>query len=161
MRKFEKISYGQFQKDICSNEQLYQQYDLPTRSTKYSAGYDIKALEDFVLQPGDSIKIPTGLKVSMEFDEVFMVYVRSSMGTKYNVRLMNGVGIIDCDYYNNPSNEGHFSIALKNEGSKDYVVKAGDAIAQGIFTKYLIVDNEQEIESTRIGGFGSTNKEEK
>lgn len=161
MRKFEKISYEQFKKDIRLDEILYNNYVLPSRSTKYSAGYDIKAIEDFILHPGESIKLPTGLKVAMEQDEVFMVYVRSSMGIKYNIRLINGVGIIDCDYYNNPSNEGHFYISIRNDGDKDYIAKAGDAIAQGIFMKYLTVDDEQEIESTRIGGFGSTNKEEK
>lgn len=161
MRKFEKISYEQFKKDINLDESLYNDYVLPSRSTKYSAGYDIKALEDFILRSGESMKIPTGLKVMMEPDEVFMVYIRSSMGTKYNIKLMNGVGIIDCDYYNNPSNEGHFYISLRNEGPKDFIAKAGDGIAQGIFMKYLTVDDEQKIESTRIGGFGSTNKEEK
>lgn len=161
MRKFEKISDKQFTKDIGLSDAIYQSYELPTRSTKFSAGYDIKTLSDFRLLPGESLKVPTGLKVAMEPDEVFMIYIRSSIGTKHNISLMNSVGIIDADYYNNPSNEGHFFLAIKNNGEKEFIAKAGDKIAQGIFTKYFIVDNEEEINSTRIGGFGSTNEEAK
>ena len=63
---------------------------------------------------------------------------------KYNVRFCNQVGVIDKDYYNNPNNEGHMWIRIQNEGDKDYVVKYGDGICQGMFMKYLTVDNEEE-----------------
>ena len=43
MRKFEKISYEQFKKDISEDQNLYESYTLPVRSTKKSAGYDIKS----------------------------------------------------------------------------------------------------------------------
>ena len=80
------------------------------------------------------------------------------MGFKYNVRMCNQVGVIDADYYNNNDNEGHMWIKIQNEGDKDYIVKKGDAMIQGIFMKYLKVDNEEIIENERIGGIGSTNK---
>ncbi len=79
------------------------------------------------------------------------------MGFKYNVRMCNQVGVIDSDYYNNKENEGHMFIKLENHGDKDYVVKKGDKIIQGIFIKYLTVDNEEEIEIERESGIGSTN----
>ena len=79
------------------------------------------------------------------------------MGFKYNVRMCNQVGVIDSDYYNNSDNEVHIWIKLKNEGDKVYVVKAGDAICQGIFLNYLMVTEENEIKSIRNGGLGSTN----
>ena len=94
----------------------------------------------------------------MNEDEVLMIFDRSSQGFKYNVRLCNQVGIIDQDYYNNPGNEGHIFVRLQNEGDKDYVVKKGDAIAQGVFVKYLSVDDEEEITNERQSGLGSTNK---
>ena len=86
-----------------------------------------------------------------------MIVVRSSMGFKYNVRLKNQVGVIDSDYYNNPSNEGHMFIALQNEGTKAYTIKRGDAICQGIFISYLKVDDDIS-EEKRVSGIGSTNK---
>ena len=80
----------------------------------------------------------------MNDDEVLWLVDRSSQGFKYNVRMCNQVGVIDKDYYNNKDNEGHIFVKLQNEGTKDYVVKRGDAICQGIFIKYLTVDNEEE-----------------
>jgi len=158
MRKFEKISFEQFKKDVEDDINLYNSYLLPTRKTKNSAGYDISSLKDFVLKPNETIKLPTGIKIAMEDDEVLMIFVRSSQGFKYNIRMCNQVGIIDSDYYNNESNEGHLYVRLQNEGEIDYIVKKGDAICQAIFTKYLITDND-ESNNIRNGGLGSTNKE--
>ena len=50
--------------------------------------------------------------------------------------------MVDKDFYNNPTNEGHLWIGLKNEGDKDYIVSKGDGIAQGIFMKYLLTDDD-------------------
>ena len=158
MRKFEKISYEQFEKDIKKSKNLYSEYKLPKRGTKTSAGYDIFAIEDFTIKPNEIKKVPTGLKVCMNPDEVLFLMVRSSMGFKYNVRMCNQVGVIDHDYYNNETNEGHFYIALQNEGEKDYIVKKGQAYAQGIFINYLTVDDEEEINEERKSGLGSTNR---
>jgi len=159
-RYFEKISFEQFKKDIIEDEKLYDEYCLPKRSTKYSAGYDFFSLYDFTLKPGEIKKIPTGVKVNMNTDEMMLLVVRSSMGFKYNVRLCNQIGIFESDYYNNSTNEGHAWVKLQNEGQEDFIVKKGDAFCQGIFTKFLTVTNEEEIENERIGGLGSTNKEE-
>ena len=83
------------------------------------------------------------------------------MGYKYDVSLSNSVGVIDSDFYNNKDNEGHFRVKLINHGDKDFEVKVGDRIAQGVFMKYLVVDDEEEITNEREGGLGSTNKEGK
>ena len=160
MRKFEKISFEQFKKDVKDDKKLYESYNLPKRSTKNAAGYDFYALYDYTLKPGEIMKIPTGIKVSMESDDVLFLIDRSSMGFKYNVRMCNQVGVIDADYYNNSNNEGHMWIRIQNEGDKDYVVKKGDAMIQGIFMKYLKTDDDIESKDIRNGGFGSTNKEE-
>ena len=156
MRYFEKISFEQFKKDICDDKNLYEEYKLPKRATKNSAGYDFYSLFDFILKPGEIKKIPLGVKFNMNSDEMLMLVVRSSQGFKYNVRLVNQVGIFESDYYNNPTNEGHAWLKLQNHGDKDYIVKKGDAICQGIFTKFLTVDNEEEILEERNGGLGST-----
>ena len=156
MRKFEIISKEEFEKDLkrmCS----YEDITLPTRSTKHSAGYDFKSPIDFELQPNESIKIPTGIKVCMNEDEYLAILVRSSMGFKYNIRLCNQVGIVDSDYYNNPDNEGHIFIKIKNEGDQVLTIKKGDRFAQGIFNKYLLTDDDSA-DKDRIGGFGSTGK---
>ena len=158
MRKFEKISFEQFKKDIGDDRMLYDSYELPKRSTKRSAGYDIKSLEDGIIKPGEAMTFNTGLKVCMNEDECLYVLSRSSQGYKYNVCLMNSVGLIDSDFYNNPSNEGHFSVRLVNFGTDDFIVKRGDKIAQGVFSKYLTIDDEEDIEGERTGGLGSTGR---
>ena len=158
MRKFEKISFEQFKKDIIDDKELYEKYSLPKRGTKSAAGYDFYALYDYTLKPGEIMKVPTGIKVSMENDDVLFLIDRSSMGFKYNVRLTNQVGVIDADYYNNEGNEGHMWIRIQNEGDKDYVVKKGEAMIQGVFLKYLKTDDDIESDIDRNGGLGSTNK---
>lgn len=152
MRNFEKICYKQFKKDIDDSDILYQSYDIPSRKTKLSAGYDFKAIYDFDIKPGEIKKIPTGIKARMQNDEVLMLFVRSSMGFKYNIRLCNQVGIIDADYYNNETNEGHIWVALKNEGNEVFTVKKGEAFCQGIFVNYLTCG--ESVEEKRTGWTG-------
>ena len=149
MRKFEKISFEQFKKDIKDDKKLYDLYNLPKRGTKSAAGYDFYALYDYTLKPGEIKKIPTGIKVSMESDDVLFLIDRSGMGFKYNVRMCNQVGVIDADYYNNDDNEGHMWIRIQNEGDKDYVVKKGEGMIQGIFMKYLKTDDDVETKVER------------
>ncbi len=161
MRKFEKISFSQWQKDINDDRVAYDNLKIPERQTKYSVGYDFVSPIPFVLHPGEVKKIPTGIKIAMENDDAFFIVVRSSIGFKYNVRMTNQIGVFESDYYNNCTNEGHAWVSLQNHGQQDFIVKAGDRLVQGIFTKYLTVDNEENILKTRTGGFGSTNEEVK
>lgn len=69
--------------------------------------------------------------------------------------MANSIGIVDSDYYNNESNEGHFYFQYFNFSDKDLEVKKGDVIGQVIFQKYLTVDDDKA-EGVRAGGFGST-----
>ena len=153
MRKFEKISFKQFAKDVSEGD--YDGILLPVRKTKRSAGYDFISFLDITIKPGEVVKMPTGIKIMLEDDEFLGIFVRSSMGFKYNVRMCNQVGIIDSDYYNNIDNEGHIWIKLQNHGDSDYVIKKGDAFAQGIIMKYLVCDDDNSF-GDRVGGIGST-----
>ncbi len=158
-RQFNKISFNQFSQDTGLNIKEYNEYPIPKRSTFHSAGYDFSLLDDITILPGEIKKIPTGIKVQMENDEVLLIFIRSSLGFKYNLRMCNQVGIIDSDYYNNEENEGHIFIKLQNEGEKTVTLKKGEHIVQGIFIKYLMTDNDDLLQVKRTGGFGSTNKE--
>ena len=161
MRRFEKISFEQFKKDVKNDRKLYDEYKIPVRKTKASAGYDFSSIEDIIIEPGEIKKIPTGIKVILPEDETLLLFVRGSTGYNWNVRMCNQVAVIDSDFYNNPDNEGHMWFALQNEGNKTFKVNKGEAFGQGVFMKYFTVDNEDEIKNVRRGGFGSTtNKEE-
>lgn len=153
MRDFEKISFEQFKKDVTDNRDEYESYSLPTRDSTRSAGYDIYLLSDIKLAPGEIKKIPTGVKSYFEDNEMLLLIVRSSMGFKYNVRLCNQVGVIDSDYYNNPSNEGHIWIRVQNEGNETLEFKRGEAIVQGIFVNYLATKSDLNNNLERKGRY--------
>ena len=150
MRDFEKISFKQFAKDIKDDINLYNEYKLPSKDSNKTAGYDFYLIEDLELNPNEIVKLPTGIKSYYNDDEVLLIIVRSSMGFKYNIRLVNQVGVIDSDYYNNKDNEGHIFIKIQNEGKEKLSLRKGEAIAQGIFVKYLTTnsDNNLDIERT-------------
>lgn len=135
--------------------------NLPERKTKFSAGYDIEAAEDIVIPkfiPGmKPTLVKTGIKAYMMDDEVLYLYNRSSNPGKKGLVLANSVGVIDKDYYGNLDNDGHIMFAFFNIKDEDIEIKKGDAIGQGVFAKYLTVDDDSS-EGIRQGGFGSTNK---
>ena len=135
--------------------------NLPVRKTKNSAGYDIEAAEDTVIEPFKPGMTPTlvktGLKAYMQSDEYLMLCNRSSNPKKKGLVMPNSVGIVDADYYGNPDNDGAFMFAFYNMKSEPVVIKKGEAIGQAIFMKYLTVDNDNA-KGVRTGGFGSTDK---
>ena len=153
MRDFEKISFEQFCKDVCNDKKLYDNYKLPVRDSKLTAGYDIYLLEDLVIEPNEIKKIPTGIKSFFEKDEVLFLIVRSNTGFKYNIRLCNQVGVIDADYYNNKNNEGHMWIKIQNEGNERVIIPKGESIVQGIFFKYLTTQSDSNIEIERTSDY--------
>ena len=133
--------------------------NLPIRKTKHSAAYDLEADEDILLP---SFKmgmkpslIPTGLKAYMMEDEVLMIFPRSSSPKKQGILFPHSVGVIDSDYYGNVDNDGHIFVQCINIKDQDVLIKKGEPVAQGIFQKYLVVDDDNAT-GTRVGGFGST-----
>lgn len=143
--------------EICRGFESYP-INLPKRQTFYSAGYDIEAIEDVVIQPKEVKLVKTGLKAYMQDDEVLKIYIRSSVPMKKGLMLANNVGIIDSDYYNNEDNDGHILIPLYNFSSQVVIINKGEKIAQGIFEKYFITDDDSPNKQIRKGGFGSSNK---
>ena len=134
--------------------------NLPIRSTKNSAGYDVEAAEDCVI-PAFKLGqkptlIKTGLKAYCPPDEFYMLCNRSSNPGKKGLVMANSVGIIDSDYYGNADNDGHIMYAFYNVKEEDVQIKKGERIGQAIFQKYLVADNDIA-QGERTGGFGSTN----
>lgn len=157
--KFEFVSKEQYLKDFEFKEdacEVYSKLKKPHRATAMSAGYDFYSPFDFHLEPGMTIKIPTGIRAKMPEDYVLMIYPRSGLGFKYRLQLNNTVGVIDSDYYN-ALNEGHIMIKITNDSNegKALDIKAGEGFAQGIFMQYGIVEDD-DAKDIRVGGFGST-----
>lgn len=174
-RKFYKVSEKQYLEDLDGMrnelaeirdaskkalESIYSDIKLPKRATSGSAGYDFFAPFSFMLAPGESIKIPTGIKVKI-WPKCWLLAIvpRSSLGFKYRLQIDNTFAVIDADYYGNLSNEGHIFIKLTNDSKtgKELLVKKGEAFAQGVFLMYgLTYDDHTNQE--RTGGIGSTSK---
>lgn len=101
--------------------------------------------------------VPTGVKAYIPSNQYLQLSIRSSCPLKYWLILANGEGIIDSDYYNNPSNEGEIFFQIINLFPQDIILKKGDKIGQGIFLPYNLIKNDKTV-ATRVGGFGSTSK---
>lgn len=174
--RFSKVSFNQFLNDYLDTyheadesginmglllntvKQVYDSIKLPKRMTRQSAGYDFFSPMDVKLKPGETIKIPTGIRCEIDPDWVLMMYPRSSLGFKYRLQLDNTVGVIDSDYYT-AKNEGHIFLKLTNDSKTGKIVElqTGNGIAQGIFVQYGITLNDNA-EEERTGGIGSTGK---
>lgn len=165
--KFEKVSEEQFinaikddfkDKSIGELQEIYRSIQLPWRGTKGSAGYDFRIPFSCILRPGETIKVPTGIRARMQESWVLMIFPRSGLGFKYRLQLNNTVGVIDSDYYYS-DNEGHIFIKVTNDSNEGKVLElnAGDGFAQGIFLPFGITEDD-ECEAERNGGFGSTGK---
>lgn len=131
--------------------------DIPKRSTVSSAGYDFQTPFSFVIKPGETIIVPTGIKVKLDTDKVLMIAPRSSIGIKKHLKLSNTQAYIDADYYNNTSNEGHILLAITSENKENVSISYKDKIAQGIIIHYFTTEDD-DCTDTRNGGIGSTGK---
>lgn len=165
--QFEKVGMKQFITDWIDTfgnrpdyiiTEIYNDIKLPKRATKGSAGYDFYTPISFTISPGETIKIPTGIRVRIDEDWVLKLYPRSGLGFKYRLQMNNTVGIIDSDYYYS-DNEGHIFIKMTNDTNECRTVEVGQGtgFAQGIFLEYgITVDDHAE--GVRNGGLGSTGK---
>lgn len=150
MRRFETVI-----KEKMKYEQA--EVKMPVRATKHSAGYDFYSPIDAIIEPNQMQMIWTNVKAEFNPNEVLLLCVTSGMG-KHGIMLANTLGVIDADYYSNIDNDGNLGFRLYNFSNMPYEIKKGDKIGQGIFMNYLTVDNEKEITTERVGGFGSTVK---
>ena len=163
--KFEKVSFEQFKADWEDTfpgendiDEIYDGIKLPKRATTGSAGYDFYTPKAFTLKPGETIKLPTGIRVRIDDGWVLKLYPRSGLGFKFRLQFNNTVGIIDSDYYNS-SNEGHIFCKITNDSNENKTIELnkGDGFCQGIFVEYgITVDDDAD--GKRDGGFGSTGK---
>ena len=163
--QFYKVSFTQFWEGYndcfgvineSSCKGIYEQLQLPKRATKGSAGYDFFTPVAIVIKPNETVKIPTGIRVEMDFDWVLKLYPRSGLGFKYRLQLNNTVGIIDSDYFYS-DNEGHIFAKITNDSNenKTITLNANEGFMQGIFVEYGIT-HDDAVEDIRNGGFGST-----
>jgi len=129
---------------------------IPTRGSKFSAGYDLYAATDHDIQipPHSTVMIGTGLAMEIPTGWFGAVFPRSGIATKRGLRPANCVPVIDCDY------RGEWLIPLHNDSNETMTVQAGERIAQLVILPYQDIDFKEvdELHNTDrgTGGFGST-----
>ena len=180
---FSKVSLNQYLKacqelsgaydtdfDKCTEE--YNKIKLPSRATSGSVGFDFYLPFDVVLNVGEFIIIPTGIRCEMKEGYSLDIYPKSGLGFKNFTTIANTVGIIDSDYFYS-DNEGHIMVKLINKGfdvtrdrsnptnniMKTLNRKQGESFVQGIFHECFGATNDNDNTTMKIrnGGFDSTN----
>lgn len=168
--EFSKVSYEQFEKDwlktfpnlndidrnvaIDHIKEIYDNIKLPKRATMQSAGNDFFSPISATVEPGESIKIPTGIRCEMYDGWVLMMYPRSGLGAKNRFIPRNLTGIVDGDYCES-DNEGHIFMFMANDGVEPVRIEQGAAFCQGVLLPFGIALDD-DINNLRNGGFGST-----
>lgn len=177
--RFEKITYDQWltemskyfgkldDKTVSEIKKMYDDIKLPQRATKHSAGYDFFIPADINIPMEQYALIPTGVRwvcdKEEDKDKVLMLYPRSGQGFKTGMRLANTVGVIDADYYE-ADNGGHIMVKMYNpmnlhsNPTGNIKIEGGTAFAQGVITKFYTCDDEEDVETERTGGMGSTDE---
>ena len=141
---------------VCEGE--IEEYKLPQKGSKKAAGYDFFNPEEVTIQPKEIKYVKTGIKALFPDDVVLLIFNRSSNPKKKGLILINGVGVVDADYFNNEDNEGEIAFAFYNITEQPITIQKGEKLGQGMFTIYKDVTNytDEDVEE-RKGGFGSTN----
>ena len=154
--RFLHVSEAQYAAFALPDPLLVSEIPLPQRATAGSAGYDFICPADITLQPGEAVTIPTGIRCEMQPGWVLMLFPRSGLGFKHQVRLANTVGVIDSDYFH-AANEGHIMVRIVNGGDHAVSIAKGERFCQGVFLPHGLAE-EDEVLADREGGFGSTGK---
>jgi dUTP pyrophosphatase len=131
---------------------------IPTKGSEYAAGHDLYAdlKEAIQVNPGDTLKIPTGIAMAIPNGYFGAIYARSGLATKQGLAPANKVAVIDSDY------RGELIVVLYNQSNVPQIVHPGDRIAQLIIQPYIDYDVKivEELNSTERGdgGFGHSGK---
>lgn len=145
---------------------------IPTYAKEGDAGMDVCAAEEILIAPGETVIIPTGIKLAIP--EGYEIQVRPRSGISYNtpLRLSNSPGTIDSGYRDelgiimtntSESDCSEQILTIDSKGNKKgtYRIRKGDRIAQIVLQvvpvmKFTVVDSVKDIGKDRGGGFGST-----
>ncbi len=133
---------------------------LPEYATDGSAGLDLRACmdESLTVKPGETHLIPTGIAIHIsDPGYAAMLLPRSGLGHKHGIVLGNLVGLIDSDY------QGQLFISCWNRGETEFMIEAGDRIAQMIIVpvvqpQFELVSEFHQSERG-VGGFGHTGQQ--
>ena len=128
---------------------------MPKYQNEGDAGLDLPSRVDYVLEPGERAKIPTGIAVAIPRGYAGFVLPRSGLASRHGIALVNAPGLVDSGY------RGEMAIIMINTDKREaFHIKRGDRIAQLVIQRVeevkLIRREELDDTARGEGGFGST-----
>ena len=129
---------------------------LPAYATSQSAGMDLRAnIESSItLHPMERTLVPTGIRIELPEGYEAQVRPRSGLALKHGITVLNTPGTIDSDY------RGELKVLLVNLSNDDFVVNAGERVAQMVIARHETATWEEveALDETERGegGYGHT-----
>ena len=127
---------------------------MPTMGNSGDAGYDLRAASACLIEPGERVSVPTGVKLAMPSGYVALVHPRSGLAAKNGITVLNAPGTVDAGY------RGEIAVTLINHSTETFSIVRGDRIAQILFQRFesprFIAVTELTGSQRGTAGFGST-----
>jgi dUTP pyrophosphatase len=145
-------------RDVLSVVLLHPNAIPPARTRPGDAAYDLYAVEDFTIAPGERAVVGTGVGIAGPADLAGLVVPRSGLAAQHGVTVLNGPGLID------PSYRGELRVPLINLGADPFEGAAGHRIAQLLLVPFgspAVEVTERLAPSTDdrgANGFGSSGR---
>lgn len=159
---------------------IHKDAKIPTYAKVGDAGLDVYALDDYEINPGETVIIPTGLKVALPLGYELQVRPRSGQSAKTKLRVANSPGTIDSGYrdeigiiieniepkivdINYKFDENGEIIMESILHGKPYIIEKGQRFAQLVLSQipmanFYEVTDVSQFGDDRLGGFGSTDE---
>lgn len=152
-----RVSVERNNDNVVQIKKMYDDSKIPTRGSADAAGYDLYAhlgCDSVTIAPSETVKIKTGVAMSIPKGTFGAVFARSGLATKKGLRPANAVGVCDSDY------RGEIIVALHNDSKEFQTIEDGERIAQYVVIPYLPVTfnvvDDLDTTDRGDGGFGST-----
>ena len=137
---------------------LHPRAQAPARTRPGDAGFDLRCVEGFVLEPGQRAVVPTGVAVALPEGVAGLVVPRSGLAARHGLSVVNGPGLID------PSYRGEIRVVLVNLGQERYEGEPGDRIAQLLLVPFtapearVVETLPASADDRGANGFGSSGR---
>ena len=135
-------------------KKLNEEARLPTKGSKYAAGYYLYSCDEYEIAPHGTVKVGTGLSFELPENTFGAIFARSGLATKKGLRPSNCTGVCDSDY------RGEYIVAIHNDTDEMQTIDKHERIAQLVLMPYIpmeFIESDELSETERgTGGFGST-----
>ncbi len=135
-------------------KKLHKDAKTPKYGHHDDAGFDLLAIDDFLIKVGERFAVPTGIAMEIPEGYVGLIWDKSGVAIKSGLKTI--AGVVDSTY------RGEILVGVINLSKEDYLFEKGHKVAQMLIQKKETVEFEEVNELTDTnrgeGGFGSTGK---